>query len=199
MAFFVQVRNCGNTWIDITRKAGFHCAWPPFWVHLNVTDSFATKARGMTKYCDYLRGIIFVWVWPDHQWPCHNCKQNCGNAWKQEKLYSLRDLLDNGFSCYSSRREDKVQCAVIMSEFYIFVRLTVRVSPAGPVLLALGCLKWVWPAPVSGLWMSATGQPTLNTDNCLNMTLMSTLLRAESGDMYNCTMVCRISKQLSCG
>ena len=153
----------------------------------------------MTKYCDYLRGIIFVWVWPDHQWPCHNCKQNCGNTWKQEKLYRLRDLLDNGFSCYSSPGEDKVQSAVIMSEFYIFVRLTVRVSPAGASAAGAGVSEVGLAAPVSGLWMSATGQSTLNTDNYLNMTLMSTLLGAESGDMYNCTMVCRISKQLSCG
>ena len=140
----------------------------------------------MTKYCDYLRGIIFVWVWPDHQWPCHNCKQNYGNTWKQEKLYSLRDLLDNGISCYSSPREDKVQSAVIMSSFTFLSAWPWGCHQQGPVLLALGCLKWVWPGPVSGLWMSATGQPTLNTDNYLNMTLMSTLLGAESGDILMC-------------
>ena len=156
---FVQVHNCGNTWLDNKKS----------WLSLCVA-SFLSPPEYNGFFCHSSpRNDKILWLSSRNYlcltltWPCHNCKQNCGNTWEQEKLYGLRDLLDNGFSCYSSPREDKVQSAVIMSEFYISWPWGCHQHGAGVSEVGLA-----W--SVSGLWMSATGQPTLNTDNHLNMT-----------------------------
>ena len=133
----------------------------------------------MTKYCDYLRGIIFVWLWP-------------GRVTIVNKIVATLGSKKNFMGCVTSWITDslvtqargkikyKVQwlCPSFTSPDREGVTSRGQCSVAGAGVSEVG-LAW----SVSGLWMSATGQPTLNTDNHLNMTLMSTLLGAESGDL----------------
>ena len=133
----------------------------------------------MTKYCDYLRGIIFVWLWP-------------GRVTIVNKIVATLGSKKNFMGCVTSwitdslvtpaRGKIKYKALWLCPSFTspdregVTSRGQCSAAGAGVSEVGLAC-------SVSGLWMSATGQPTLNTDNHLNMTLMSALLGAESGDL----------------